>query len=80
MAKLNYAQVEVAIRNLENFEGNSCFGQWLGDVYLITSYQTTIARVERFTNGVVVSRLDSKYYSKTTSRLQNIIKKVWELR
>lgn len=77
MAKLNYTQVERAIANLENFEGNSCFGQWIGDVYLITSYRTTIARVERFPNGGTMARLDSGYYSKTTSRLQNIIKRVW---
>ena len=74
MAQANYVQVEQAIRNLENFEGNSCFGQWVGDVYLITSYRTTIAKVERFPEGNM-ARLDSGYYSKTTSRLQNIIKR-----
>ena len=80
MAKLNYTQVERAIRNLENFEGNSCFGQWVGDVYLITSYRTTIGRVERFSNGVIVSNLNTDYYSKTTSRLQNIIRRAWGLK
>lgn len=78
MAKLNYTQVERAIANLENFEGNSCFGQWVGDVYLVTSYRTTIAKVVQSPGGQV-EWVNPDYYSKTTSRLQNIVKRAWGL-
>ncbi len=78
MAKLNYAQVEVAIRNRENFQGNSCFGQWLGENYIVTSYWTTIAKVVQSPGGAV-EWVNPDYYSKTTSRLQNIVRRAWGL-
>lgn len=76
MAQANYAQVAQAIRNMQEFRGNSCFGQWLGGVYLVTSYWTTIAKYDSTTGEVWI---DSSKYSSTTSRLQNIVKKEWVL-
>ena len=76
--KLNYEQVEQAIRNRENFEGNSCFGQWVGDTYLVTSYWTTIAKIVPSPAGEVEWVSDEKY-SNTTSRLQNIVRRAWGL-
>lgn len=76
MAQANYEQVAKAIRNMQEFRGNSCFGQWLGGVYLVTSYWTTIAKYDSTTGEVWVN---PDKYSQTTSRLQNIVKREWVL-
>ena len=76
MAQANYEQVAKAIRNMQEFRGNSCFGQWLGGVYLVISYRTTIAKYDSTTGEVWVN---PDKYSQTTSRLQNIIKREWVL-
>lgn len=76
MAQANYVEVARAIRNMQTFSGNSCFGTWANGSYLVVSYQTTIAKYDSVTGDTY---LDECKYSKTTSRLQNIVKKEWVL-
>lgn len=83
MGYSNYAQVERAIKNREEFTGNSCRGYWDDGEYVVVSYNTVIAKA---TSVRVVGAdrgaelwLNPKKYSVTTSRLQNIIKRVWEV-
>lgn len=83
MAQANYTQVEEAIRNRQEFRGNSCRGYYEDGEYVVVSYNTTIAKATR----VVVAGaergtelwLNPAKYSVTTSRLQNIIKRAWGL-
>lgn len=83
MKQLNYTQIEQAIRNKQEFKGNSCRGYYEGEEYVVVSYNTAIARatsvrvVGAERNGELW--LNPRSYSKTTSRLQNIVKRAWGL-
>lgn len=81
MSKLNYAQIEQAIADKREFVGNSCQGYYENGEYVVVSYNTTIAKATR---SVVAGAergtelwVNPRKYSNTTSRLQNIIKRVW---
>lgn len=76
MAQLNYAQVERAIANKQEFKGNSCRGYYEDGEYVVVSYSTKIAVVAGAERGGELW-LNPNKYSQTTSRLQNIIKRVW---
>lgn len=76
MKQLNYSEIEQAIAECAEFRGSSCFGQWVGDTYLVTSYWTTIAKAVPSPGGLVYW-VNPEKYSVTTSRLQNIIRRVW---
>lgn len=74
MSYTSYKDMEALIKNRVPFTGNSCRGEIdSSGVYVIYSYQTTIAH---YIHKPYVS---PRYYSRTTSRLQNIIKRAWEL-
>lgn len=73
MTYSNYSQVESAIRDRVPFRGNSATGELFYGVYMVSSYGTLIASFSE-DEGAWVS---SAYYSKTTSRLQNVVKRVW---
>ena len=77
MRYTNYRNAPSAIRNMENFKGNSWSGYWLDSTqYVIFSYATEIARFDRLTQAVI---MNPRKYSTTTSRQQNIIRKAWGL-
>lgn len=76
----NYEQIEQAIRTRAAFTGNSSFGMLVNRgehlwVYEVYSYRTKIA--EYSNKGTVW--VSPEFYSKTTSRLQNICRRVWEV-
>lgn len=77
MSYANYREIERAIRARTPFVGNSARGELGRDsegyYYAVFSYRTKIAEM-RASGSVWVS--DTKY-SQTTSRLQNIIRRVW---
>lgn len=76
MSYANYRDIERAIRSLEGFTGNSARGAWDSEgIYTVFSYTTPIAKANARTGGMVVNL---RQYSKTTSRLQNIIHRAWE--
>lgn len=73
----DYSEVERSIEALRPFKGNSCLGyfnEW-GD-YVVKSYNTVIYQYNP-NNGEWM--FDAEYYSRTTSRLQNIIKRARNL-
>ena len=72
MSKLNYKQIETALKNRVPFTGNSCHAYIDGEQYRVISYSTLVATSE---NGVVW--VTPNKYSQTTSKLQNIIKRAW---
>ena len=60
--------------NLEDFEGNSVRGMWTDNRtrYVVLSYTTIILECNRHGEPVY---FDNSYYSRTTSRLQGIIRR-----
>lgn len=72
MSKLNYTQIETALKNRVPFTGNSCHAYLDGEQYRVISYSTLVATSE---NGV--GWVTPQKYSQTTSKLQNIIKRAW---
>jgi len=71
-----YADMLDKIRGREPFTGNSAKGIRYDDGdYVVVSYDTVIARFE---GGVVW--VSGEFYSKTTSRLQNLVREAWEVK
>jgi hypothetical protein len=69
-----YSTMPNKIAQLLPFKGNSVRGIWNGKTYEVYSYRTLIATADGS-----VQWLDTRKYSVTTSRLQNIIKTAWKL-
>lgn len=86
MSYSNYSQIESAIRARVPFTGNSSRGYYEGEEYVVVSYNTAIARA---TSVRVVGAtwaecpgglyINTRKYSQTTTRLQNIVKRAWGL-
>ena len=69
-----YSTMPNKIAQLIPFKGNSARGVWNGKTYEVYSYRTLIATADGS-----VQWLDTRKYSVTTSRLQNLIKVAWKL-
>ena len=72
MGYTGYRDMARAISNRREFRGNSCRGVWLdSSEYVVFSYSTLI-----YSDDLLTGRktLNSRKYSSTTSRLQNIIR------
>jgi hypothetical protein len=69
-----YSTMPNKIAQLIPFKGNSARGIWNGKTYEVYSYRTLIATADGS-----VQWLDTRKYSVTTSRLQNLIKVAWKL-
>lgn len=69
-----YSTMPNKIAQLIPFKGNSARGIWNGKTYEVYSYRTLIATADGS-----VQWLDTRKYSVTTSRLQNLIKVAWRL-
>jgi hypothetical protein len=83
MSQLNYRQIETALARREEFKGNSCHAVWEGDVYSVYSYSTRIFTVEGAyagKPGTGTAELNTQKYSQTTSKLQNIIRRVYGIK
>jgi len=73
MAQTNYKDMPYLIRGQRDFRGNSSAGFGVsGDLYLIKSYATVVAAWVSGEGFIVTD----KKYSMTTSRLQNIVKRL----
>lgn len=73
MSYASYREIPVYIKAREPFRGNSCYGAWTSPTtYAVFSYSTMIAEYDDLRG---VWSLDETYYSRTTSRLQNIIRR-----
>lgn len=73
---LKQNQILDALTNKKAFQASNVFACYdeKGD-YIVYSYQTVILKVV----GEVVDYFDNKYYSATTSKLQNKIKQAFDL-
>ena len=73
----NYKAIETKLANREPFTGNSLKAYWVsmdgGHEYQVISYDTVIARSKSLDNAWV----NPERYSVTTSKAQNLIKRVW---
>lgn len=76
MSYSNYRQIENALIARDNFDGNSASAKWVGSEYRVISYSTLIARIG--SGGEVW--ISPVRYSRTTSRLQNIVKRAWGIK
>jgi len=76
VAYSNYTQVEEAVADFAPFKGNTARGFWEGLEYRVMSYGATVAVYNRGSGQMWVA---STRYSKTTSRLQNIVRRAWGL-
>lgn len=77
MTYSNYADIESAIKNRTPFVGNSAKGELVfteanGVEFMVWSYGTLIG-----TYSAKARWVSERRYSKTTSRLQNICRRVW---
>lgn len=71
MSQLSYAEIPTALRNRQNFQGNSMSAVRAPDgTYVVYSYNTVIANVTP--NGDIA--INERKYSKTTSRHQNLVR------
>lgn len=77
MPYTNYRDMSEAIANREDFDGSSASGLTeTSGKYVIKSYKTVMAIIDQ--NGQV-EYYNDKHYSSTTSRLQNIIKRAYNI-
>lgn len=65
----NYRTIVEFIKNKLSFEGNSVHAYYDGTKYIVKSYETIILEIDG--NGKI--DFNNKYYSVTTSKIQNII-------
>lgn len=76
----NYKAIEASLDTHDNFRGNSLMGirrdTTAGTQYEVYSYSTLIANYNLATGEAWIN---PKKYSVTTSRAQNLIRKVWGL-
>ena len=73
MKRATYREIPRLISRREPFTGNSASAQWNSSgVYEVRSYRTVIATYTPGTGWNV----PEEYYSRTTSRLQNLVRSV----
>lgn len=72
----NYRQIEDRLELFQPFRGNSMTGNWTADneTFVVWSYSTIIAEYDATTGNAWINH---RRYSRTTSRQQNLIRKVW---
>lgn len=75
MGYSNYSDIAAAIADRNEFDGNSARGRRYGNGYVIYSYGTEIAKYVPSLVGGFEWVLNASYYSRTTSRLQNLIRR-----
>ena len=74
----NYTDIRAILESdhLEDFDGNSSAGRWYYNrtEYVVYSYDTPILRANRHGEPTY---FDNRYFSRTTSRLQGIIRRAF---
>ena len=69
MKRITNSEIAAYIARREPFLSNSAMGRKTTSGYVVTSYDTLIARIE----GGNLAEFDNRAYSTTTSKIQNII-------
>lgn len=71
-----YRHIERKLEQLRDFTGNSASGMFTGTHYIIKSYETVILDLNTKTGELLFNNC---YYSRTTSKIQNMIKAAFNL-
>lgn len=74
--KMNYEEVFKALKSLKPFKGNSAYGMFVNGEYVVFSYETQIAKIDKVGN----KQVNVKFYSTTTSKIQRLILEAWEIK
>lgn len=69
----NYEEIQNRIYHRQDFIGNSATGRLVGSIYSIQSYNTIILKLDSYNCSIY---FDNRIYSSTTSRIQNLIRRV----
>ncbi|PWM76724.1 MAG: hypothetical protein DBY32_11410 [Phascolarctobacterium sp.] len=77
--RATYREIPALLESKARFTGNSCYAVSFLDEYSVYSYHTLIYREVCHKDGSKDVYFDRSYYSRTTSRLQNILRKVFNL-
>ena len=72
MANTAYRDIPAKLAAREPFKGNSCHATLHGSIYTVTSYVTDVLDYDTATDAVTYWR--GSYYSRTTSRLQKLLR------
>ena len=77
--RATYGQIPNFIAELTPFVGNSvtAYTNTKNGRYIVNSYNTVIAEIDIASRKPVY--FDAKYYSRTTSRLQNILRDCFDM-
>lgn len=76
--KDNYQDIKNKLANKQAFNGNSARAEINGSLYNVYSYNTLIFSYNL--DAYQILDFDNKFYSVTTSRLQNMIKKAFNIK
>lgn len=76
MQYINYEEMQEALAFKQGFKSNSVSAKWEDGRYTVYSYSTVIYRSR---DDMGLYYLDNKYYSVTTSKLQNMLIRVFKL-
>lgn len=68
----NYKSIEQKLNTLTPFKGNSMSGDWQNGKFIVFSYRTPIGY-----STLTGFAIEDRKYSTTTSRHQNLLRKVW---
>ena len=71
-----YSAMQSKLEQLRDFTGNSASGMFTGTRYIIKSYETVILDLNTKTGELLFNNC---YYSRTTSKIQNMIKVAFNL-
>jgi len=77
MIRATYKQIPTLISYFKPFTGNSVTGWIDGGQFVVMSYATVIAKIDMATHSV--SYFNDKFYSRTTSKIQNILRRLFAL-
>jgi hypothetical protein len=68
----SYKSIEAKLDTLTPFKGNSMSGDWHNGRFIVWSYRTPIGY-----SSLTGFAIEDQKYSVTTSRHQNLLRKVW---
>lgn len=75
--KATYKEMSYMLEDKKEFRGSSVIAEWDQKEYIIKSYSTVIFRTNKQNNIIY---FDGQKYSSTTSKIQNIIRKVFNIK
>lgn len=75
--RATYEEMDYMLENKKEFRGSSVTAEWDQKEYIVKSYSTVIFRTNKQNNIIY---FDGQKYSFTTSKIQNIIRKIFNIK